>query len=172
MNWRTDQENELEQGLLSGTRRTHQKPRLSESVQSAAKRFALIFLLAASCAIFFYTLAASLPPPIKYITPNLGFRIDGIPLNWAQYSPYSPIEPYRSPPLECIVTQVNIVSNQTLYVGHFISIEASSGFLATTTWSKISHLGRFCEHPRSAHETPLRRELYRSPTRFLEVLLL
>ncbi|CAL1699910.1 unnamed protein product [Somion occarium] len=93
---------DVEQGLLSGRRR-HQVT-LWEKLWAKRR----IIMISAVLIMFVGFAYSVLGGPTKPITPILGVPRE-IQRNWAQYSPYFPVEDYRSPPKGCAVTQVNIL---------------------------------------------------------------
>ncbi|GBE80211.1 acid phosphatase [Sparassis latifolia] len=79
-------------------------------ILTSRRRFEGLVLLSFSVFVCFWytTWFAAVPRTVFEELDNTGsyFRQSQ---NWAQYSPYYPVEPYRSPPSNCEVTQVNIL---------------------------------------------------------------
>ncbi|KAH8087171.1 phytase [Cristinia sonorae] len=99
---------ELERGLLSGTptNKSAKRRRLFGPCSATRTAMALIVLLTILAA-FVYSVFGS-PAGSKPLTPTLNVPKEA-QLNWAQYSPYFPVDPYRQPPQGCNVEQVNIL---------------------------------------------------------------
>lgn len=95
---------ELEQGLLSGTR----KPSPSFVTTRWRKMAAGFVVLIVGIWILMWSWSAVAFKPITPVFP--------IPekeqLNWGQYSPYFPVAEYEPPPDNCKITQVSSFSRQ------------------------------------------------------------
>lgn len=89
---------ELEEGLLSGTRKT------SHSVLGThgKKMAAGLVVLVALASLWSLGRAAFVPKPIAPTFPIS----EGEQLNWAQYSPYFALGKYEQPPGSCRIDQV------------------------------------------------------------------
>ncbi|THG92467.1 hypothetical protein EW026_g8445 [Hermanssonia centrifuga] len=91
---------DLEEGLLTGTRRPLRTP---FATKFTLKKMLLALIILASIVLLGSILAYSKTT----VTPVLGVPFN-VQLEWAQYSPYIPHGVYSGPPSGCEITQVNI----------------------------------------------------------------
>ncbi|TCD68638.1 hypothetical protein EIP91_010293 [Steccherinum ochraceum] len=100
----TPEDAELERGLLSGSRTRKSAPK-----RPSCPRIAMAIVVLTILVTFAYSaFGGPVSSPLKPITPTLNVPKD-TQLDWAQYSPYFPIEPYQEAPEGCTIDQVNIL---------------------------------------------------------------
>ena len=92
---------ELEEGLLSGTRKHP-----TRFLRARWTKMAGVVLILAVCAFALSSaFATSIPSGIHSTTPVFPISVSE-QKNWGQYSPYFPLAEYQAPPKGCEITQV------------------------------------------------------------------